>query len=87
MRRHVVVGRFGTSDTLTIPKAADEVETALNLIEDHYLDHGVGSALDQLAVLGIYPSEIGLDLLVLATLVHLADTRISRERSSSRSIR
>ena len=83
MRRHVVVGRFGTSDTLTIPRASDEVETALNLVNsDKVLSHGVGGALDHLSLLGVYPSEITLDLLVLAALVHLADTRISRETES-----
>jgi len=45
-------------------------------------EHGIGRALDDLAKLGVYPSEIGLDLLVLAAHVHAADTRISRTTES-----
>src|SRR3546814_1030495 len=40
---------------------------------------GIGHALDQLASLGLQPSEKGIDLVVLAALVNAGDTRVSRK--------
>jgi hypothetical protein len=40
--------------------------------------YGIANSLDDLAHNGVYPSEDGLDILCLAALVYLADTRISR---------
>ncbi|QUS59049.1 Qat anti-phage system QueC-like protein QatC [Pseudovibrio brasiliensis] len=82
MRRHVLIGRFGKDDNAQIPIAADEVETRLDLIIGKRLDHGIGNTLDDLKKLNLAPSEVGVDLLVLAAHVHAADTRISRETES-----
>ena len=46
------------------------------------MDHGIGGALTSLKKIGVFPSEIGIDLLVLAAHVHAADTRISRAEQS-----
>ncbi|WP_230371634.1 hypothetical protein [Paludibacterium denitrificans] len=46
------------------------------------MDHGIGGALTSLKKIGVFPSEIGIDLLVLAAHVHAADTRISRVEQS-----
>jgi hypothetical protein len=79
MRRHVIVGIFGPGDLAQVPTTATEVITRLDLVaSQRRLDHGIGNALDDLRRLGVFPSEIGIDLIVLATLVHAADTRISR---------
>lgn len=83
MNRHVLIGRFGSSDRLPIPTTEGEVSTRLEFVPSkRRLGHGIGDALDDLARLGIFPSEIGLDLLVLAAHVHAADTRISRATES-----
>lgn len=83
MRRHLIIGRYGPGDRIRVPLGDDEVGTRLNLvIGERSLDHGIGQALGDLAKLGIYPSEIGLDVLVLAAHVHAADTRISRKSES-----
>src|SRR5262245_43485878 len=83
MRRHVIVGRFGTNDKTAIPGASGEVATQLQfVVSQRRLEHGIGRALDDLAALKIFPSEIGVDLLVLAAHVHAADTRISRTTES-----
>ena len=82
MSRHVVVGRFGESDKVRIGKAKDEVLTALPLIHGKKLGHGIGSALTDLRVLGLTPSEIAADLLIVAAHVHVADTRIARATES-----
>ena len=55
------------------------METRLDLVAgEKRLEHGIGRALDDLATLGLYPTEVGLDLLVLAAHVQAADTRVSR---------
>src|SRR5579863_7843000 len=83
MRRHVIIGRFGPGDRTKIPTAADEVVSRLDLIaSEKRLNHGIGRAISDLKALGVFPSELGLDLLVLAAHVHAADTRISRATES-----
>ncbi|RAU19603.1 hypothetical protein DN062_00525 [Nitrincola tibetensis] len=83
MKRQLLAGRFGADDQLDIPTGADEQRTFLQFIAgEESLDHGIGGALSSLKKLGVYPTEIGLDLLVLAAHVHAADTRISRVQQS-----
>ncbi len=83
MKRQFLAGRFGPDDVMEIPSAADEQVTQLQLVAgEKSLDHGIGGALTSLKGLGVFPSEIGLDLLVVAALVHAADTRISRAEQS-----
>lgn len=83
MRRHLIAGKFGVKDNEAIPKAADEVVTRFDLINGHLdLDHGIGDAITNLERLGLYPTEIGVDLAVLAAHVHAADTRIARGSES-----
>lgn len=79
MRRHLIIGRLGPNDRRRVPQSNDEVATRLELVVgDSMLGHGIGRALDDLARLGVFPTEVGVDLLVLAAHVHAADTRISR---------
>ncbi|MCG3150710.1 MAG: hypothetical protein PCFJNLEI_04211 [Verrucomicrobiae bacterium] len=83
MRRHLLVGRMGPLDKVLVPKATDEVLTELALVTGKKrLDFGIGTAIADLTKLGVFPTEIGLDLLVLAAHVHAADTRISRASES-----
>jgi hypothetical protein len=83
MRRHLIIGRFGPDDRARVPRADDEVATRLELVAGkRALAHGIGRALDDLVRLGVFPTEIGVDLLVLAAHVHAADTRISRGSES-----
>jgi hypothetical protein len=82
MRRHVIIGRFGPDDRTRVPKARDETASALQLVRGEHLDHGIGHALDDLKALGLTPSEIGADMLVVAAHVHAADTRLSRSTES-----
>jgi hypothetical protein len=73
---------MGVGDKVRIPKAGDEVESPLPLATTKRLDHGISQALDDLKELGLAPSEVGADLLVVAAHVHAADTRISRTTES-----
>lgn len=83
MKRHVLCGRYGPDDQLNIPVNGDEQLTNLQLIVgERTLDHGVGAALTSLKALGVHPTEMGIDLAVVAAHVHAADTRISRAHES-----
>ena len=83
MKRHVIVGRYGPSDRSRFPLGDSEFATRLELVVgDRTLDHGIGRALTDLARFGLFPTEMGLDVLVLAAHVHAADTRVSRDSES-----
>lgn len=83
MRRHVIIGRFSNSDRVEIPIAHGEISSRLEfVVSKRRLEHDIGRALDDLAKLRVFPSEIGVDILVLAAHVQAADTRISRDTES-----
>jgi hypothetical protein len=83
MSRHLIIGRYGPGDRVACPAAADEHVTQIDLVASQkQLGYGIGHALTDLRKLGVVPTEIALDLLVLAALVYAADTRISRKSES-----
>jgi len=83
MKRHLIYGRFGTSDRAEIPLAEGELGTRLPFVQaKRHIDHGIGDAVDDLAKLGLFPSEVAVDLLVLAAHVQAADTHLSRATES-----
>jgi hypothetical protein len=86
MNRHVIAGRYGSADRVTIRKQPDERITKLNLLSPRgKLNYGIGDTLENLAKFGIFPSEIGLDLMVFAAHVQAADTYILRSSESQNS--
>ena len=63
MRRHVIIGRLGSSDRAHINTTTGEVVTQLDFIKSgRRLDHGIGQAINDMSEIGLYPSEVGLDL-------------------------
>jgi hypothetical protein len=83
MRRHLIVARFGPLDRTPVATAKDERVTRLDLVAaQSRLDHGLGQAIEDLAKLKLFPTEVAIDLAVLAALVHAADTRVSRSTES-----
>jgi hypothetical protein len=83
MRRHVIIGRLGAKDAVSVPTGNGEVATKLQFVKAKTrLDYGIGQALDDLAKVEIFPTEIGVDLMILAAHVHAADTRLSRDTES-----
>ena len=83
MRRHVIIGRYGSNDRFRFPLGDSEVATGLDMVKSRRaLDWGIGSAVHDLARMKVHPTELGVDVLVLAAHVHAADTRISRTSES-----
>ena len=83
MKRHVIIGGFDPRDSSNVPLGDNEVATRLELYTiKRTLNYGLGKAINDLVQLGIYPTEVGLDLMVLAAHVYAADTRISRKSES-----
>ena len=84
MRRHSVIARLGPADTTRIDlRVPDSVATQIRFIDGRRrLGFGIGQAVERLTERGIVPSEIAVDLMVLAAAVTAADTRISRATES-----
>jgi 7-cyano-7-deazaguanine synthase in queuosine biosynthesis len=83
MRRHLLIARLGVADTDLVPADQDEVVTEVQVLNTQtQLAHGLSDTVRALLKQGIYPSSLGADLLLVATLVHAADTRLSREDES-----
>jgi hypothetical protein len=83
MTKHTVIGRFGPSDPISVSQSEGEVTTALNLLGPrNELNHDISHAIEYLAQKGLAPSEIGIDVLILAAHVFASDTRISRSSES-----
>lgn len=85
MRRHLISGQFGPSDSDSTQSEA-EVLSRLDFVGSNgRLRFGISQALDDLAKIGIFPSEIGVDLFLVAAHVQFADTHISRTTESQNS--
>jgi len=84
MTHHTIICRLGPGDTAAVRSSrADSVRTEIPFIEgEARLEFGLGHALEQLAKLGLRPSETAIDLTVLAALLTAADTRVSRAKES-----
>lgn len=83
MTKHTVIGRFGLSDPISVSQSEGEVITDLNLLSPrNELNHDISHALEDLIQKGLAPSELGIDVLILAAHVYAADTRISRASES-----
>lgn len=83
MNRHLLVGRFGAADDVPVAAGTGEVVTELQFVAaKKRFVYGIGDALDDLKGLSIFPTEVAVDLIILAGLLHAADTRISRATES-----
>jgi 7-cyano-7-deazaguanine synthase in queuosine biosynthesis len=89
MAQYILRAHLGPLDPL--PTAPADVADVDLMAANRYLAHGIGRAMADAVRLGMSPTEIALDLLILAALVYAADTRIPRvafaQDSWSREIR
>jgi 7-cyano-7-deazaguanine synthase in queuosine biosynthesis len=83
MTKHVIYGHFGSSDKPSITSVNGEQFTFLNLLDhEGKLAYGINKVINDLAKLNLFPSQVGIELLILAAHVQAADTRISRSSES-----
>lgn len=80
MRRHSVIARLGPADTAPIAlREPTSVSTMIRFVDgDRRLGYGLGQIVAQLRKRSLRPTDVALDLAILAATVTAADTRISR---------
>lgn len=85
MNRHSIIGLLPDESTDNIDVVQnDSCIITVKLVEDEkcQLANGLGPFLQQLLDINLMPNNVAIELLIIATLVTLADTRISRELNS-----
>ena len=83
MPGYAFVGQMGPGDKAPDIDGRWKAQRRLDLLGgNNTLRYGMGAAIRSLAKLGVYPSEIGVDVLVLAAMVHATDTRVNRVQTS-----
>ncbi len=84
MTQYVLAGFFGSADKKTALDLTENTQRALLdfLYNEKSLRPDIKSAIKQLDERNIYPTEVALDLLVLALMVQVADTRLNRDQIS-----
>jgi len=77
-----LIVRLGAEDVAPPVGLEDYTNVDLQLVAgNRRLGGGLGNAIESLTSLGAYPTELGIDFLLLAAAVHAADTRVSRVTS------
>ncbi|MBO5322568.1 MAG: hypothetical protein J6A88_00490 [Oscillospiraceae bacterium] len=79
MKRYKLVGSYSTVEPSYTENEHLYTTVVPMITRESMLKYGLGNVMSKLHANGIVPSEDGIDFLCLATLVYLADTRISRE--------
>ena len=80
MKRFRLNGSFEDLNIITsIEEGGNIIATIPFLSDSNRWLYGIDNEIAALKKRGIFPTEIGFDLITLATMVYLADTRISRK--------
>ena len=85
MTQYVLAGCFGVTDTQAFARVEAENKQFKSLdflSTNNSLKFGIKDAIEDLDDYNIYPTEVALDLLVLALMVQVADTRLNRIKTS-----
>lgn len=83
MRRHSLVVRLGSADRATVVTDPSSHKTELQFMNTYgFLDYGIAGTVNEILRCGLVPTESAIDLLLLASAVYCADTRIRRETDS-----
>lgn len=83
MRRHSLICRFGATDRSRVQVLEREsLVTEIPFVADDRFAYGLGTVLEEMAALGLRPSEASFDLALLSAAVFCADTRINRKLDS-----
>ncbi len=68
------------NERITSMKQGDLITVNVPMLENNKLKYGLKAILTKMKKKKVYPSEKGFDIISLATIVYLADTRISRKK-------
>ena len=79
MSKYTIAGAFGADDHCKCKNIASVINFLNN---DGRLAYGIEDVLHVLYSYNIQPTEIGIDVLIVAAMVYAADTRISRKDTS-----
>lgn len=82
MPRQAIALRLGATDTVPITAPGYNITEVQFVSGEKSLSHGIGTVISDIAKLGLTPSEIAIDLHLLAALVYAADTQVSRHAHS-----
>lgn len=82
MNKYLLIGDFVNKEVKSTNRENYIAITIPFKAEDNDFRYGIGHALKKLNENSLYPTEDGIDILCLAALVYLADTRISRSLHS-----
>jgi hypothetical protein len=83
MTAYALIGHMGPADQPVQIAGRWQAQFPVDLLSgNRTLGYGMGLVVRSLAKLDVYPSEVGIDVLVLAAMVHAADTRINRVQTS-----
>lgn len=78
MNKFKLIGSYDETDIVTSYENDLETVYVPLLTEEGAFCYGIGKVTEKMLACGICPDENGIDIMALATLVYLADTRISR---------
>lgn len=78
MNKFKLIGRYDETKITTSFHGSLEIVNVPLTTEKGVFFYGIGNVIAKMADNSIYPTEAGIDILVFATLVYVADTRISR---------
>ncbi|WP_312812968.1 Qat anti-phage system QueC-like protein QatC [Sedimentibacter sp.] len=78
MNRFKLIGKYDSTDLTSFFDGDLEIVNVPLITEKGMLCYGIGNVIEKMLDNKICPTEDGIDIMVFATLVYLADTRISR---------
>ncbi len=78
MNKFKLIGSYDKSDIVISYENDLETVNVPLITEKGVFCYGIGRVAEKMIACGICPNENGIDIMALATLVYLADTRISR---------
>ena len=78
MNRFKLIGKYDSKDLTSFFDEDLEIVNVPLITKKGMLCYGIGEIIKKMLDNKICPTEEGIDIMVLATLVYLADTRISR---------
>lgn len=81
MKKHILFGQMVESDFNKL-NARDECVSVIGLFRNNELIQGTSKLLKELETSQLFPTEIGVDLWLLALMIFAADTRVNRKSES-----